>query len=46
MAIKALDGDGHVEEWEGTFSDDYLEPAFRDRRPMVVETGELEHDYI
>jgi predicted TIM-barrel fold metal-dependent hydrolase len=46
MAIKALDGDGHVEEWEGTFSDDYLEPAFRDRRPVVVETGEFEHDYI
>ena len=46
MNIKALDGDGHVEEWEGTFSDDYLEPAFRDRRPQVIETGEFEHDYI
>jgi predicted TIM-barrel fold metal-dependent hydrolase len=44
--INAFDGDGHVEEWEGTFADDYLEPAFRDRRPRVVETGETEHDYI
>ena len=43
--INALDGDGHVEEWEGTFSDEYLEPAFRDRRPEVVETGEFEHDF-
>ena len=43
--IGAFDGDGHVEEWEATFSDDYLEPAFRDRRPVVVETGEYEHDY-
>lgn len=43
--INAYDGDGHVEEWEGTFSDEYLEPAFRDRRPVVVETGEFEHDF-
>jgi predicted TIM-barrel fold metal-dependent hydrolase len=43
--INAYDGDGHVEEWEETFSDAYLEPAFRDRRPYVVETGEFEHDY-
>ena len=27
--IQAYDGDGHVEEWEATFSDDYLEPRFR-----------------
>jgi predicted TIM-barrel fold metal-dependent hydrolase len=43
--INAYDGDGHVEEWEGTFSDEFLEPAFRDRRPVVVETGEFEHDF-
>lgn len=43
--INAFDGDGHVEEWEETFSDRYLERAFRDRRPTVVETGEFEHDY-
>ncbi|MYA51161.1 MAG: amidohydrolase family protein [Chloroflexi bacterium] len=46
MDILAMDGDGHVEEWEATWSDDYLEPEFRDRRPRVVETGEFEHDYI
>jgi predicted TIM-barrel fold metal-dependent hydrolase len=45
MQIRALDADGHVEEWEETFSDAYLEPAFRDRRPQVIETGEFEHDY-
>ena len=44
--INAWDGDGHVEEWEETFSDKYLEPEFRDRRPQVIETGEFEHDYI
>ena len=44
--IDAWDGDGHVEEWEATFSDDYLEPAFRDRRPEVVETEEFERDYM
>jgi predicted TIM-barrel fold metal-dependent hydrolase len=44
--IKAWDGDGHVEEWEETFSDKYLEPEFRDRRPKVIETGDAEHDYI
>lgn len=43
--INALDGDGHVEEWEETFSDQFLEPAFRDRRPVVIETGDFEHDY-
>ncbi len=44
--INAFDGDGHVEEWEETFSDKYLERKFRDRRPTVVETGEFEHDYM
>jgi predicted TIM-barrel fold metal-dependent hydrolase len=44
--IQALDGDGHVEEWEATWSDEYLEPKYRDRRPKVIETGEFEHDYI
>ncbi|MEK9848231.1 MAG: amidohydrolase family protein [Rhodospirillaceae bacterium] len=43
--INAFDGDGHVEEWEETFSNKYLDPAFRDQRPVVVETGEYEHDY-
>ena len=43
--INAFDGDGHVEEWEETWSDRYLDPEFRDRRPVVVETGENERDY-
>jgi predicted TIM-barrel fold metal-dependent hydrolase len=45
-AINAFDGDGHVLEWEDTFSDKYLEKKFRDRRPTIVETGEFEHDYM
>ena len=44
--INAWDGDGHVEEWEETFSDRYFDPKFRDRRPKVVETGEFTHDYV
>ncbi len=44
--INAYDGDGHVEEWEDTFADRYLAKAFRARRPVVVETGEYEHDYM
>lgn len=43
--INAFDGDGHVEEWEETWSDKYLDPEFRDRRPVVVDTGENERDY-
>src|SRR2546425_6739363 len=37
MMIRSWDSDGHVEEGEATFSDAYLEPAFRDRRPQVVD---------
>ena len=33
------DADGHVHESEATFSNKYLDPQFRDRRPVVVETG-------
>ena len=43
--INAYDGDGHVEEWEETFSDKYLEPEFRDRRPVVVDTEENEREH-
>ncbi len=43
--INAYDGDGHVEEWEETFSDKYLDVEFRDRRPVVIDTGENERDY-
>jgi predicted TIM-barrel fold metal-dependent hydrolase len=35
--LQAWDADGHVFESEVTFSDKYLEPAFRHRRPVVVE---------
>ena len=35
--LQAWDSDGHVEEWEGTFGDAYLDPAFRDRRPAVID---------
>ena len=35
--LQSWDSDGHVEEWEGTFSDDYFDPRFRDRRPEVID---------
>ncbi len=35
--FQAWDSDGHVEEWEGTFSDRYFDPRFRDRRPEVID---------
>lgn len=35
--LESWDADGHVEEWEGTFSDQYLDPEFRDRRPTVID---------
>ena len=31
-----IDADGHVEESPATFSDQYLDPAFRSQRPRVV----------
>ena len=35
--LQSWDSDGHVEEWEGTFSDRYFAPGFRDRRPEVID---------
>lgn len=35
--LQSWDADGHIEEWEGTFSDRYFEQAYRDRRPVVVD---------
>ena len=35
----AWDADGHVDEWEGTFADPYLDPEFKDRRPTVVNAN-------
>ncbi|HXG50103.1 MAG TPA: amidohydrolase family protein [candidate division Zixibacteria bacterium] len=34
--MRFIDADGHLEESPATFSDDYLDPAFRDRRPKVI----------
>jgi predicted TIM-barrel fold metal-dependent hydrolase len=34
--LTVIDADGHVEEHEATFSDAYLDPAFRSARPQVV----------
>ena len=41
MAV--IDADAHVEEWAATFSDKYLDPAFRARRPEVVATESRVH---
>ncbi|HEY7066933.1 MAG TPA: amidohydrolase family protein [Chloroflexota bacterium] len=38
-----IDADAHVEEWAATFSDKYLDPAFRARRPEVVATEQRVH---
>src|SRR5712691_3357663 len=35
-SFEVIDTDAHVEEWEETFSDSYLEEAFRARRPQIV----------
>ena len=34
--MRVIDADGHVEENTVTFSDKYLDPAFRSQRPQVV----------
>lgn len=34
--MRYIDADGHVEECPTTFSDQYLDPAFRSRRPSVI----------
>jgi uncharacterized protein len=39
--LVVIDADGHVEEHELTFSDKYLDPAFRTSRPQVVGTDGL-----
>jgi predicted TIM-barrel fold metal-dependent hydrolase len=41
MAV--IDADAHVEEWAATFSDKYLDPAYRWRRPEVVATERRVH---
>ncbi len=39
--LVVIDADGHVEEHDLTFSDKYLDPAFRAQRPQVVATDGL-----
>jgi predicted TIM-barrel fold metal-dependent hydrolase len=34
--MRVIDADGHVEESQATFSDKYLDPAFRSQRPRVI----------
>ncbi len=34
--MRVIDADGHLEESPATFSDKYLDPAFRAQRPRVV----------
>src|SRR3989338_512884 len=34
--MRVIDADGHVEENPATFSDKYLDPAFRSQRPRVI----------
>jgi predicted TIM-barrel fold metal-dependent hydrolase len=34
--MRFIDADGHIEESPATFSDDYLDPAYRSQRPKVV----------
>jgi predicted TIM-barrel fold metal-dependent hydrolase len=41
--MTVIDADAHVEEWAETFSDKYLDPAFRARRPEVVATERRVH---
>lgn len=36
MQCQYIDADGHVEECPATFSDKYLDPAFRSQRPTVM----------
>ena len=36
-----IDADGHVEESEVTFSDEYMDPAFRLQRPQVVAVEQM-----
>ena len=41
--MTVIDADAHVEEWAETFSDRYLDPAFRARRPEVIATETRVH---
>ena len=40
-SLRVIDADGHVEENLDTFSDKYLDPAFRSLRPRVTAVDGL-----
>ena len=40
---QVIDGDGHIFEWERTFADEFLDPAFHHRRPVVVDGPQQLH---
>ena len=40
---KVIDGDGHIYEWQQTFADEYLDPAFHHRRPVIVDGPQQLH---
>ncbi len=40
---KVIDGDGHIFEWQRTFADEYLDPAFHHRRPVIVDGPQQLH---
>lgn len=37
--MPVIDADGHVEESAATFSDEFLDPHYRERRPIVIAGG-------
>jgi uncharacterized protein len=39
--MRIIDADGHVEENPATFSDKYLDPAFRARRPRIIACDDM-----
>ena len=41
--MPVIDADAHVAESPATFSDKYLDPAYRSRRPQVVDYGGRPH---
>jgi len=41
--MPVYDADAHVEESTETFSDKYLDPAFRDKRPQVISSNGQPH---
>jgi predicted TIM-barrel fold metal-dependent hydrolase len=38
-----IDGDGHIFEWDRTFADEFLDEAYRHRRPTIVDGPQQLH---